>query len=419
MERGAPGSAPVVVRSRAFPVGLILWVVAAGVAVQSLADYLRRPLYDRQVDLHVYITAVSSFVHGASLYGLHGSLRAGFTYPPFAGLAMLPLAPLPESLARVAWTLLTVGATAGIALIAARRLPRRLGPVAAVWPALTALLLVSKPLQSNLRFGQVSIFLTLAVLADATVLDARRVQGVLTGLAAAVKLTPLLFIPYLWITGRRRAAAIATAWFAGATALAAAILPHDSWAFWSRYLWHESQGLPLAETGNQSIYGVLLRAGLHGGTLTILWLGLAAAAAVLGLWRARRAWLANQSLLSVAIAGCVSILVSPISWTHHEVWILLAAAGVFTASASVDLAISAVLVVPMVIGLPGVHVLGPPGRWLADNHRAVLAALAACVLPFAVLPERAAIRGSPPGAGSPGPPPASPLRTAGTRRGPT
>jgi len=101
------------------------------------------------------------------------------------------------------------------------------------------------------------------------------------------------------------------------------------------------------------------------------------------------------------------------------VWILLAATGVFTASASVDLAIAGVLVVPMLIGIPGVHALGSPGRWVAANHRAVLAALAACVLPFAGLPERGAIRRSAPGAGSPARSPAPPRRTAGTRPGPT
>ena len=359
-----------------------LWVAALAVAVQGFVRMLARPLADRLPDLHVYVTAVSSFAHGTSLYGLHGSLRSGFTYPPFAGLVLLPLAAVPEAPIRIAWTVLTVLAAGGIALIVARALPRRLGPLTAVVPVLTVLVLASRPFQSNLRFGQVSIFLTLAVLADVIALDGHRRQGVLTGLASAIKLTPLLFIPYLWVIGRRRAAAVAALVFVGASALGFAILPHDSAAFWGSYLWHESHGLPLAEGGNQSIYGVLLRAGAHGAVLGMAWAGLIVVVGVLGLWRARKAWLGGQRLFSLAVVGCVSILVSPISWTHHQLWILLAAAGVFTANASVDAVIAALIVLLMIVGLPGIAGAGAAGRWLAVNYRAALAAAVACALPF-------------------------------------
>ena len=36
--------------------------------------------------------------------------------------------------------------------------------------------------------------------------DLGRWRGVAIGVAAGVKLTPLIFIPYLWLIGRRRAA---------------------------------------------------------------------------------------------------------------------------------------------------------------------------------------------------------------------
>ncbi len=382
MDRAAPAPPRLRLRRWQLPAALVLWVAALAVGVQAFVVSLRRSLPDRLVDLHVYTTAVSSFVHRGSLYGLHGSLRAGFTYPPFAGLVFLPLAYVPEQAGRIAWTAFTMLAVAAIALVVVRALPRRLGPVAVVWPALTALLVASKPLQSNLRFGQVSVFLTLGIVIDVIVLDGRRWQGVLTGLCAAIKLTPLVFVPYLWLTGRRRAAALAAGCFGLATAAGFAILPHDSAAFWTRYLWRESQGLPLAEGGNQSIYAVLLRAGMHGARLEILWLGLAAAVGVVGVWRAQRARAAGQPLLGLATVGCVSILVSPISWTHHQTWILLAAAGVFTANPSLDVAIASALVLPMLIGLPGVSFFGPVGRWLAANSRAVLAAAIASALPF-------------------------------------
>ncbi|MGH2718911.1 MAG: hypothetical protein ACRDJU_10060, partial [Actinomycetota bacterium] len=145
---------------------------------------------------------------------------------------------------------------------------------------------------------------------------------------------------------------------------------------------HESASLPLANNGNQSIYALLLREGLYGSALAAGWVALGVVLGCAGLWRARRAWLAGQPLLSLAMAGCVAILVSPISWTHHQLWILLAAGGVFTATSWVDGLIVAVIAIPMMIGLPGVASLGAPGRWAVANYRVVLAALIACALPF-------------------------------------
>ncbi|MEA2590687.1 MAG: hypothetical protein QOD62_518, partial [Actinomycetota bacterium] len=79
---------------------------------------------------------------------------------------------------------------------------------------------------------------------------------------------------------------------------------------------------------------------------------------------------------------------SPISWTHHQLWILLAAAGVFTANASVDFALAALIIALMLLGLPGIQDVGAVGRWLAVNHRAALAAVVACALPFVAVRRR-------------------------------
>lgn len=401
---GAGHTPPGTTRRRAACVAS--WALALAVAVESGVHYLRHPL----ADLNVYLLAVTAWVHGGSLYAVHATERAGFTYPPFGGLALFPLAWIPEPAARVAWTLLTFAAVAAVALIVARALPERPRPgrghtdrEAAAWPLLVALVLASRPLQSNLRFGQVSIFLALAVVADVIALDGRRWQGVLTGLCAAIKLTPLVFIPYLWLIGRRRAAAVAGACFALATGLGALAAPGASYDYWTRVVFHESGGLPLAEGGNQSLYAVLLRAGVHGAPLGTGWVLASLAVGALGLWRARNAWEAGQPLLSLAMAGCVAILVSPISWTHHQGWILLAAAGVFTATGWLQLVILAAIAVPMTIGLPGVHTLGGPGRWLAGNAGAGLALLIACALPFRRLSRQPA-GPTRTGGGSPGPP---------------
>lgn len=357
---------------------LLAWLLAGAVATWSMLHYLHTG--SQLADLHIYRSALLDATHGRSVYAYHSDRGAGFTYPPFAALLLAPLAHMAEPAAQVLWTGLTVAAVAGLAFVVARMAPP---PARALlWPLLTALALASKPVQSNLRFGQVSILLALVVTADALALDGRRGQGVLTGLAAAVKLTPLIFIPYLWLTGRRRAAVLAGATAGVATLAAWVVLPADSRAFWAHRLLHDTSGLPLAEQGNQSISAVALRAGGHGGVLAALWLVLGAAVGVACLWRGRLAWQQGKPLVSLAIVGCGGILVSPISWLHTQVWILLAAVGVALAATPSALALAVILGVPMLVGLPGVAALGPPGRWLAANHRAVLALLVACLLPL-------------------------------------
>ncbi|HWD09479.1 MAG TPA: glycosyltransferase 87 family protein, partial [Actinomycetota bacterium] len=169
------------------------WVAALAVAAQGAIHNLSRPLAERLPDLHIYTLAVTALVHGGSLYMLHQGEAARFTYPPFAGLAFFPIAYLPEPVTRVLWTLLTIAAVAVLCWVVTTRLPRRLGPREVVWPLVTALVLASKPVQSNLWFGQISVLLTLAVVADVLAFSGRRGQGVLTGIAAAIKLTPLVF----------------------------------------------------------------------------------------------------------------------------------------------------------------------------------------------------------------------------------
>ena len=43
--------------------------------------------------------------------------------------------------------------------------------------------------------------------------------------------------------------------------------------------------------------------------------------AIAGLWRARRAALGGDELAGLTLAGLVGVLVSPVSWVHHIVWV--------------------------------------------------------------------------------------------------
>lgn len=162
-------------------------------------------------DLAIYVGAAETLLAGGDLYGYAAPSGAGFTYPPFAAWAFTPLTLLELPTQRILWTVLSCGAVAGLAGLVAARSPVPLlarSPRVLTVPVLAVLLLLSYPVFSGLFLGQVSVLITLLALLDALDLMPRRLRGVPTGLAAAVKLTPLAFVPFLLLTGRRRAAGV-------------------------------------------------------------------------------------------------------------------------------------------------------------------------------------------------------------------
>jgi alpha-1,2-mannosyltransferase len=191
------------------------------------------------------------------------------------------------------------------------------------WPAtlLGVLAMASlSPAEDHLRFGQVGIALMACALLDCMVARPRWPRGLLIGVATAVKLVPAIFIPYLALTRRRRAAIVAVATFAGLSVLGFLVSPSDSWNFWTDKMFAPTS--PEFFT-NQSIEGILQRA-LD--TWRPLWLVAVIAVLAFGLWRAAVASLDGDELLGVAITGLTGLLVSPISWVHHMVWIIPALA---------------------------------------------------------------------------------------------
>ena len=340
----------------------ILWAATVVAAVCTSWVALRRPPGGRLTDLGVYTGAVSDLRQGASLYDFSSHLNAPFTYPPFAGLLFLPLADVPALPLQIAWTLATLAAVVVLAWLVGRGGWRT--------PALALVLVLSAPVASNIKFGQVSLFLAVLVAVDLLVLRRYRAFGVLIGLAAAIKLTPLIFIPLLWLAGRRRAAVVATATFAGGVLIAALILPGDSWRYWATEMTRVNRLGPIANPGNQSLNGVLLRAGVEDGTLALVLGGIVAAVA---LGQAARLARRDDWLAAMVVTGAAGIVLSPVSWTHHQIWLVLGAAV---------LCRDVVLVV-MLLPLPAL------GGFFFGNIRFLLAVAIAVAVPAALLRESA------------------------------
>ncbi|PPS70146.1 MULTISPECIES: glycosyltransferase 87 family protein [Streptomyces] len=299
--------------------GRLLLVLALAALVTVFTATV--PLLRDWFDLRVYYGSIDSWVHHDGRvydYRVPGTTY-GFTYPPFAAVAMLPMALLDLRTAIVAALLLNLAALAVVLRLLAgadRRRPGWFG-----WALIACLLALFEPLRDTFSFGQVNLLLLALVLADATLLATGRgrLAGAGIGLAAAVKLTPALFIGLLLVARRWHAAAVATAVALGATALAAWVDPDASRFYWTEALWDTGRVGRLDYVSNQSVQGILARLGETDRTVWAV-----AVLSVLGVWvlRTRRAVAAGDWTAAFALTGLAACLVSPITWVHHLVWLL-------------------------------------------------------------------------------------------------
>jgi len=292
--------------------GALAWSVVIALAVTSVVAALGRP--DLFPDLTVYRAASGALGQGGvHLDQVRGSNGGLFTYPPAAALLLWPLRLAPVAV---------VGSLLAAASMVAAASCARLGARCAPWwiaGAAVACALETVPFRNTISFGQVGVLLMAMVAFDLLLPATPWPRGVLTGLAAAIKLTPAIFIVYLLLAGRRDEARRATAAFVAAAVIGFALLPRASWRFWASDAWHTDRVGDITTDHNRSLWGLLVRAGAP--TLAVLLVCLVVAAA--GVIWAARAEHSNPAaaLTAVGLTGC---LISPITWTHHMVWVLLA-----------------------------------------------------------------------------------------------
>ena len=309
-----------------FPQRLLAGASLAVAVIGSLGWTYHR----RQVDLEVYLMGArhlsSPQLYALSLPGVH----LPFTYPPFSTLFFWPLTLVPTGVALVLWSLVNLASLGAIVAVTALSVhPERRAHGSGVPWGMVALLLgpavLVEPVMLDLSFGQINLVLVALVLIDATTrlqVGARTLpRGVGVGLAAAIKLVPLIFVPFLLVTRQFRAAATALVTMALATGAAFAINPSASVAFWTRYVNDQSRIGVVTYVSNQSLEGTLDRVTHH------LWsapsiMTLQALTAGVGLALGWWAWRTSSTLLAVLVVADAGLLASPISWAHHMVWIV-------------------------------------------------------------------------------------------------
>ena len=318
-------SAPLRLPERAVQLGVLLLLVVS--VLGRMAMTLGIPDGLNLVDLRVYSYGAARLGTGGLYSFTYADLTPNFplpfTYPPFAAMLMVPLHWMPFPVLAVLWQLATIAALYGVVRLSLRML---VGSAAAepawlraavLWTAVGAWL---EPVRTTLSFGQVNVFLVLGVLVAAT-----RPQwwlaGGLVGLLAGVKLTPA--ITGLYLLGRRhvRAAAFSAVVFAGTVVLSFVLVPAEARTYFFDVGTNAGRVGPVGSAINQSLRGALSRLAGHDVGTGAPWLvavTVACALAGLAWWRLDRTDRLGQ-LLVVQLLG---LLVSPISWSHHWVWLV-------------------------------------------------------------------------------------------------
>src|SRR5215471_580846 len=315
---------------------LALGAAAFAVAVAGYVAYvLTHPSHQwmRPVDLRVYTDGgliarhVRPLYHprlAAPLYDWPGFENLKFTYPPFAALTFTVLSLTSFSALMKISVAVNIGAllaTIWLTLggLGYRRGLARLGATL----LLAAPLFWTEPVQRTLFLGQIEIVLMALIIWDMGQPDRRWWKGAGVGLAAGIKLVPLIFIPYLLLTRRFRQAAVASGTFALTVLLGFAVLPADSRKFWLGGLFVSGSRTGFVGwDGTQSLEAIITRlAGSVAGAQPA-WLAAAVVTAAVGLVCAAILDRAGYRMVGLLTCALTALLISPISWDHHWVWIV-------------------------------------------------------------------------------------------------
>ncbi|MFJ5954637.1 glycosyltransferase 87 family protein [Paenarthrobacter sp. NPDC092416] len=315
------------------------WILTvAGVLTLAVAVWFLYTDYKPFLnDFEVYFYGGNRVLEAGDLYAVRDGLP--FTYPPFAAMLFAGLAAMSFEASSLVFILAALLGAAVVSGWLARHYfgmktwreafaDYRFRTVALVG---TGAILLLGPWRDTFVFGQINIILMGVILADFALYGKSRAgeirwpAGLLIGLAAGVKLTPLAFGLYFLVRRDFKALGWMAAGFFGSIALAWAVLPQASMDFWTKILPDTGRIGGPAYVDNLSLKGLLLHFGMPDSSLTsmvwlILSLGLVVLAALIIKWAVD----ADENFVAVSATAILMLLISPVSWSHHWVWIAVA-----------------------------------------------------------------------------------------------
>jgi alpha-1,2-mannosyltransferase len=313
-----------VLTGRLFGGRKLAWALAV-LEVAAVVTVLVLKRFDG-LDLEVYLGGAKALAEHGSPYDAwvpttHRILLP-FTYTPFAAAVFLPGTLLPFAVTMKLVSIASIVATGVVAYLYVATLNgsltdpanvrgRAVAALVAIGAQLAGALL--EPVRSTLGFGQINALLMVLVVLDVLLPgDRKRTKGLLIGVAAAIKLTPAVFVVYFLVRRDFRSAVRVVAGFVAAGALLWLIRPSASFTYWTQLVFDAGRIGGVDYVGNQSLHGLVVRAGLP----QIVWV--AAALAVMAVVAV--VILRAEPVLALTACALGGLLVSPISWTHHWTW---------------------------------------------------------------------------------------------------
>ncbi|RDH75888.1 DUF2029 domain-containing protein [Mycolicibacterium moriokaense] len=292
-----------------------------------------------RIDIDVYRMGGRAWLDGKPLYadGAMFATQAGlelpFTYPPLAAIVFAPFALLSLPVAGMAITVTTFVLLIASTVVVLTRLdvwPRTSITAEPAWlrrcwlaaaivaPAVVYL----EPIRANFEFGQINVVLMTLVIADCVPRRTPWPRGILLGIAIALKLTPAVFLLYLLLRRDTRALIVTAASAVTATLVGFVFAWRDSWEYWTDTVRNTDRIGTATLNTNQNIAGTLARLGLGAGERFVLWTLLCFVVLGVTVWATRRLIRSGEPLLALVCVAMFGLVVSPVSWSHHWVWVL-------------------------------------------------------------------------------------------------
>lgn len=304
---------------------LIFVVYAAWVTCFGPPQETQIPPY--RIDIDVYRLGGLAMLANESIYEREYTTEIGanlpFTYPPIAAeLFSVLFAPISLPYATAAIAVASAIALYAVVWVVLREMTRFRG-MDLVWATVGVLVFMIPllPFQSTISFGQINVFLMLLVIVDLTMGRNRWWRGSLIGFAAALKLTPLVFGLYFLMRRDFRGGIQTLLAFGFWTAVGYLLSPRNSIIYWSDTLANSGRIGDPHYASNQSITAVLARTNLSEDAQSTLWL---VAVLVLGVAIAALMWLLirrGHHMAAILANALFGLLASPVSWSHHWVWV--------------------------------------------------------------------------------------------------
>ena len=319
-----------------------------GIIIATVATATQVMLTDFPIDMIIYREGVKAFMAGDEVYSvpmMAGDIALPFLYPPFGALVMVPLAGdwFSDAMAGDIVIILSNLLIGLIVLLLAFALNKQRvtrfasSDVISVASLIWGIVLIFEPVRLNNGFAQINIILMALVALD--LIPRKRLkwlpQGWLIGVAAAIKITPLAMLLYFLV--RKELKPIITAGISAivATTNAAAVRWDVTWEYFTVNLLSMGSGgeigVQTAYQSNSSIKGFLERLYTSQESMetasmitTIIWFCLAIITVVLGGWLMIALMKRGLNIEAFIINAFIMLLISPVSWSHHWVWLTIA-----------------------------------------------------------------------------------------------